>query len=471
MEQNCTMSADNITRIGIKQLLREYESRNLTVREVVELELGLIEAEDPLLNTFLCINELAIEESIETDNELGADTKLRPLNGIPVSVKDLLLTRNMPTTGGSRAPLPISDPPREARAVTLLRQAGAVLLGKNNLHEFAFGITNENEHFGACRNPWRIDRMTGGSSGGSAAAVAAGMCVGSLGTDTRGSIRIPAALCGVSGLKPTLGYVSTHGVIPLSSTLDHVGPIARTVGDLEAIMAAIAPSRRLKHSPQTGESLTKNLRIGVCDYYFENIQRDVEEAVSAAIRLFEEVVAEVVEVDLSILPEALHASDIISRAEAVTVHDIGLSNSPEAYGPLVRGRLATGYEVSGIELVKAYRTRDRVIEAFQRVFDRVDCLVAPVVPVTAPPLGTQEIIIGNHKETIVNSFVRLNAPQNVAGIPALVIPCGFDADGLPIGLQLIAWRNRDSLLIELGKQFQSWTTWHRSQPRSADAGS
>ncbi len=464
------MTSENITRMGIQQLLKEFESRRLTAREVAEAELELIDADDPLLNTFLCINELAIEESVQADNSLGAGTEPLALNGIPVSVKDLLLTRNMPTTGGSRAPLPLADPPREARAVTRLRQAGAVLLGKNNLHEFAFGITNENEHFGACRNPWRIDRMTGGSSGGSAAAVAAGMCAGSLGTDTRGSIRIPAALCGVSGLKPTLGIVPTDGVIPLSTTLDHVGPIARTVGDLEAIMLAISPSRRLNHSPQTGESLTKNLRIGICDYYFDNIHIDVEGAVRQAIRLFEEAGTEVIEVDLSLLPEALHASDIISRAEAVTIHDSGLSNSPEDYGPLVRGRLSTGYEVSGIELVKAYRTRDRVIEAFQRVFNKVDCLAAPAVPVTAPPLGTQEIRIGNHKETIVNSFVRLNAPQNVAGIPALVFPCGFDADGLPIGLQLIAWRNRDSLLIELGKQFQSWTSWHRDQPKSADAG-
>jgi len=464
------MSSDNITRMGIQQLLKEFESRRLTAREVAEAELELIDADDPLLNTFLCINELAIEESVQADNRLGAGTEPLALNGIPVSVKDLLLTRNMPTTGGSRAPLPLADPPREARAVTRLRQAGAVLLGKNNLHEFAFGITNENEHFGACRNPWRIDRMTGGSSGGSAAAVAAGMCAGSLGTDTRGSIRIPAALCGVSGLKPTLRVVPTNGVIPLSTTLDHVGPIARTVGNLEAIMLAISPSRLLNHSPQTGESLTKNLRIGVCDYYFDNIHSDVERAVRQAIRLFEEAGTEVIEVDLSLLPEALHASDIISRAEAVTIHDSGLSNSPEDYGPLVRGRLSTGYEVSGIELVKAYRTRDRVIEAFQRVFNKVDCLAAPAVPVTAPPLGTQEIRIGNHKETIVNSFVRLNAPQNVAGIPALVFPCGFDADGLPIGLQLIAWRNRDSLLIELGKQFQSWTTWHRCQPSSEHAG-
>lgn len=466
------MSSDNITRMGIKQLLRKFESRTLTAREVTELELQLIEADDPRLNTFLCLNKLAIEESMQADNKLGANTEPPALNGIPVSVKDLLLTRNMPTTGGSRAPLPIADPPKEAQAVTLLRQAGAVLLGKNNLHEFAFGITNENEHFGACRNPWRIDRMTGGSSGGSAAAVAAGMCFGSLGTDTRGSIRIPAALCGVSGLKPTLGIVPTHGVIPLSTTLDHVGPIARTVEDLEVLMAAITPSERSNQDrdPQTRDKLAKNLRIGVCNYYFENIHSDVEAAVRQAIRLFEEADTEVVEVDLSILPEALHASDIISRAEAVTIHDSGLSNSPEDYGPLVRGRLSTGYEVSGLELVKAYRTRDRVIEAFQRVFSTVDCLAAPAVPVTAPPLGTQEITIGNHKESIVNSFVRLNAPQNVAGIPALVVPCGFDPDGLPIGLQLIAWRNRDSLLIELGKRFQSWTSWHSSQPESAREG-
>lgn len=463
------MSTDDLAQIGIGQLLREFESRRLTAEEVVKVELELIQAADPTLNIFLCTNEFALEESVAADTNLSLNTESPLLNGIPVSVKDLLFTRNMPTTGGSRAPIPLPNPPREARAITRLREAGAILLGKTNLHEFAFGITNENEHFGACRNPWRVDRMTGGSSGGSAAAVAAGLGVASLGTDTRGSIRIPASLCGVSGLKPTLGKVPTHGVIPLSSTMDHVGPMARTVEDLEAIMAVIAPSRP-KRSPKVGESGTKRLTLGVCDYYFQNIQVPVEEAVRNAIRLFEEAAVEVVEVDLPILPEALHASDIISRAEAVSIHDNGLTNTPEDYGPLVRGRLATGYEVSGLELVRAYRTRERTIASFQRAFSSVDFLAAPAVPVTAPPLGTQEITIGGHTETIVNSFVRLNAPQNVAGIPAIVIPCGFDADGLPIGLQLMAWRNRDDLLIELGKRFQGWTTWHRAQPSNSRAG-
>jgi aspartyl-tRNA(Asn)/glutamyl-tRNA(Gln) amidotransferase subunit A len=326
--------------MSIDQLLKEFESRRLAAEELAKVQLELIQTTNPTLNVFLSTNDSALEESIAADTDLGLDTRPSLLRGIPLSVKDLFFTRNMPTTGGSRAPIPIPNPPGEARVITRLREAGAVLLGKTNLHEFAFGITNENEHYGACLNPWRVDRMTGGSSGGSAAAVAAGLGVASLGTDTRGSIRIPAALCGVSGLKPTLGNVPTHGVIPLSSTMDHVGPMARTVEDLVAIMAVIAPSRP-NRDLKAAERRTKRLTLGVCDYYFENIQAPVEEAVRKAIRLFEEAAIEVVEVDLPILPEALHASDIISRAEAVSIHDGGLTNTPEAYGPLVRGRLAT----------------------------------------------------------------------------------------------------------------------------------
>jgi aspartyl-tRNA(Asn)/glutamyl-tRNA(Gln) amidotransferase subunit A len=457
------MSFENITRLEIREVLKGYRERALTPCEVVEAEVSLIEADKDRINSFLCVNENAVDETDRVCSDFRKADPL-PLAGIPLAVKDLLLTRGMPTTGGSRAPLPITQPSREAWAVTRLKQAGAILVGKNNLHEFAFGITNENEHFGACLNPWQTDRMTGGSSGGSAAAVAAGMCLGALGTDTRGSIRIPASLCGVSGLKPTLGRVSTRGVLPLSGTLDHVGPIARTVRDLETIQLAISRSFRSVPEESFFENSAERLRIGVCDYYFRNIHEDVEQAVKKAIGLFEEGGARVEAMTLPILEEALHASDIISRAEAVAVHDYGLQTHPESYGPLVRGRLETGYEVSGIELVKAYRTRERVVDEFRQAFKNFDCLMAPAVPVTAPTLGTHSVKVGSAEESIVQCFVRLNAPQNVAGIPALVIPCGFDPQGLPIGLQLIGWRNRDAFLLELGKRFQDWTSWHLTEP-------
>jgi len=244
--------------------------------------------------------------------------------------------------------------------------------------------------------------------------------------------------------------------------MDHVGPIARTVEDIEMLLAALSP--RLAQQSRPGISSGRVIRLGICPYFFKDIRSNVETAVLKAISLFEEAGFEIIEQEMSILPEALHASDIISRAEAVTVHDRGLTHNPDAYGPLVRARLTTGYEVSGLDLVRAYRTRNQVTQAFRRIFNKVDFLAAPAVPVTAPPIGTDKIRIGSHEESIVTSFVRLNAPQNVAGIPALVVPCGFDPEGLPIGLQLVAWRNRDSLLLDLGKLFQQWTDWHRATP-------
>jgi aspartyl-tRNA(Asn)/glutamyl-tRNA(Gln) amidotransferase subunit A len=417
---------------------------------------------EPKLNSFITFDSRSeIEASSAERNLLNGEPGL--LLGIPISVKDLILTSGLGTTCGSRVENSFKKIDRDAPVIRKLRREGAIIIGKTNLHEFAFGITSENEHFGAVRNPWNLDHVAGGSSGGSAASLAVGLGFGSIGTDTRGSIRIPAACCGISGLKPTRGLVSTRGVFPLSHTLDHVGPMARYVSDLSIMMAVLTGNATDYLSEIPEESL--NFRVGLCPYYFENIHSEVIQALEPALEVIREKAYETVELNLDILPEALRASDVISLTEAVFHHDYDLQNQPQNYGPRVKERLEGGYSISGPEYLRALKIRAETIKAFQRAFRSVDCLVAPAIPIPAPKLNTPIIEWpGEQVESIVQCMVRLNAPQNVAGIPCLTVPCGFSSSGLPIGIQFIGWKNRESLLLAIGRSFQAKTDWHLKRP-------
>lgn len=448
----------NLSDFTVSSVRSDLSNGRYSAAELVEEIFRRIRTVEPALNCFVTLNERSLEEARQTERD-----DPRPLAGIPVTVKDLILTRDMPTTAGSHVPHPFRHVMRDARCIGRLRQAGALIIGKTSLHEFAFGITNENEHFGPVHNPWNLDRMSGGSSGGSAASVAARLCLSSIGTDTRGSIRIPASCCGISGLKPTRGRVPTEGVIPLSPTLDHVGPMANSVADLEIVLGVLAPGWLERPQHLRHESSRKPI-LGVPSYYFARIDIEVASAVNRALRLFEESGFTIVELEIPQLSEVLTASDIISRAEAVSFHDPLLREFPEDYGPRVRERLETGYELSAVDLVRAEQQRRRSIRAFRRAFRKVDCLVCPTLPVVAPPLGTRKIEIEGEAEPIVPCFVRLAAAQNMAGVPSLSIPCGFSASGLPIGLQLVAARRAESILFEVGKFYQERTDWHRRVP-------
>ena len=447
---------------GITEIAERVAEGQLAPLQVVEAVLKRIQQVDPLLNTYICVSSTARQEASEAQTVLAAGDRVGLLHGVPISVKDIILCKKMPTTAGSKV-LGEGLAGGDATVVKRLRKAGAILIGKNNLHEFAFGVTNENVHFGAARNPWNRDRIPGGSSGGSAAAVAAGLCCGSIGTDTRGSIRIPSACCGATGLKPTRGLVPTRGVIPLSWTLDHVGPITRSVRDTARLLQVLA-GRRNQYYLADLEKPIDSLRIGVCDYYIHNLDPEIEAVVECAIERFEEAGVCVQNIAVDYLEEALEASDIISRAEAVAYHDRCLREQPESYGSALRERLETGYSVTGVEYVKAQQLRRRMVREFKRVFGKVDCLVGAVLPALPPAVGQDFVEIRGQKEPIVPSFVRLNAPQNVGGVPALVLPAGFSQSGLPIGLQLIGGHHQESLLFQLGAHFQRVSEWHLRHP-------
>ena len=454
---------------AISDLVSATSKKEISPVELVDLLLSRIDRIDDKINSFVALNPEVRKDAESAEKQIVKGQPTGPLCGIPISIKDIILTESVPTTGGSKVFGAGLASTQDAEIVQLLRQAGGIVLGKTNLHEFAFGITSENEHFGSVKNPWDPSRVAGGSSGGSAAAVVAGLSIGSIGTDTRGSIRIPSSCCGATGLKPTYGLVSTEGVLPLSWTLDHVGPIGNCVGDIALLMGVVSCRRNgLENYLQALKREIGTLKIGVCPYYFNRLDPAVEDAITGAIEVYADAGAEIIETDMATLEQALEASDIITRAEAVTIHDPDLRAKSECYGKKVKERLSSGYQVSGMDLVKAERTLLKTVEEFRQVFNQVDCLIAPTLPVAPPHLGTETIPSEGQDRSLVVEFVRLNAPQNVAGLPALALPCGFTEDSLPIGMQLIAWRDQEELILSLGAHYQRVTDWHSRVPTLAN---
>ena len=366
-----------------------------------------------------------------------------------MAVKDLFFTKGVRTTAGSRI-LRSWIPDRDATAVARLRAAGAILLGKLNLHEFAYGITTSNPHWGVARNPWDLGHIPGGSSGGSAIAVVAGLCAGTLGSDTGGSIRIPAALCGCVGLKPTRGAVPLDGVVPLAWTLDHAGPITRTVGDAEVVFRVIAAqpaSRAVRLKGMTVAVLTGTI--------FERIDPGVQRSVREAVDAFAEHGLRVHRVVIPEMGLSVAAQLITLRAEAAAYHARWLRRHRRSYGPDVRVRLELGSLVSAGDYLLAQRARERLREALLRVFAQADLLATPTTPVTAPRIGERLIRWRTGDEPVDGALVRLTLPFNLTGAPALSVPCGFSR-GLPVGLQLIAPWGEERRLFAAGRLIEQW---------------
>jgi len=396
----------------------------------------------------------------------GAALDEQALAGIPVAVKDLIDVAGMPTTAGSRLHGAVAA--NDAFAVTRLVRAGAQIVGKTNLHELALGVTNNNPYFGTCRNPWARDRISGGSSGGSAVAVATGMSLAALGTDTGGSIRIPAALCGVVGLKPTYGRVSAGGVLPLSWNLDHVGPITRTVRDAALIFEVIAgydpldPASadvaRGDHASLLAASVRGWSVALASGSYIDASSAEVLAAVRAAAQLLSAQGAKIKEVELPYLREAAAANLVITQADAATVHGKVLREQPGLIGEDVRQRLEMGSACSAGEYARARRTQAEVRRSLELLLTEYHCLILPTTPVAAPPVEGQNAI------EQARLLTRFTAPFNAAGLPALSVPCGYTSDGLPVGLQIVAAPWREDRVIAAGVAYEESTQWTSRQP-------
>lgn len=449
----------------IEQVAPLVATRKVSPRELVDALLVRIQQDGGRLNAFITVDaERARSDAAHAETEILNGRYRGPLHGVPVALKDNIWTAGQRTTAGSKI-LAGFIPVEDATVVRRLRHAGAIVIGKANMSEFAYGATNNNPHYGATRNPWDLSRITGGSSGGSAAAVAAGCAYAALGTDTGGSVRIPAALCGVLALKATFGRVSCHGTMPLVPQYDHVGPIARSVGDLAIVLHAIAghdpgdPTTSAADVPDWPGQLRQgppSFLLGrPGDYFFDRLAPDVSAAMDRAVQTFERAGARVREVRLPGLHEAASRCTRYALAEATLVHRrMGFFPARALeYGDDVRGRLEQGDEVSGEEAAAAVESKRIIDAAFESALAGVDAILAPTTPVPATVRGQSRVTIDGEDETVRHALIRLNRPANIAGLPAITIPCGRTSGGLPIGLQIIAPPFSETTLLQIAQLY------------------
>ena len=421
-----------------------------------------IERLNPTLNAFITV--------IPPEKKLLPSSGSMPLYGIPVAVKDLYDTRGIRTTSGSKF-FADNIPQEDAFVVQKIKKAGVQIIGKTNTHEIALGVTNNNPHFGACRNPWDITRTPGGSSGGSAVAVSTGMALAALGTDTGGSIRIPASLCGVVGLKPTYGRVSLRGILPLSWNLDHAGPITRKVEDAALMLQVMSgydeldPSS-LKTLPGDYYSHIKDgmnerkiaLAVG---NFIDEADAEVLEAIRKAAKVLEAQGVIIVEVNVDFLKEAAVANAIMTQADGAAFHRERMKEHPDWFGADVRQRLETGAAFTSTEYSLARRTQTEVKRRCEILFDEYDALILPTTPISAP------ILEGENAVERARQLTRFTSPFNLTGLPALSVPCGFTTEGLPIGLQIVSRAWNEAGVLRAGYAFQEATEWHKAKPEIA----
>ena len=420
---------------------------------------------DPLLNAFITVTpEVALADARRADEARAAGGPL-PLDGMPIAVKDLVDLAGVRTTGASRLfENRVAD--ADAPAVARLREAGAVVLGKTNLHELAYGATTTNPPpFGSCRNPWDRERMAGGSSGGSAAALAADLCIGALGSDTGGSIRIPAALCGVSGLRPTYGTVSNRGALHVSPTLDTIGPMARSVEDVARLHACLAgfdpadPFAVSYPAPEPVDTDLARLRIGLPHgFFFDQIDPEIGSLVTAVAETLAGLGVHVEQIDLPADERLCQATGVIVRSEALAVYREHVDAHPELIGDQIRRRFGLGEELRGEEVAAAHLSMREWQRALRETFRSVDAILTPATNTAAPSLAEPNSIETTWKLTY------LTYPWSLSQMPTLTFPCGFTAAGLPVGVQLTAAPLREPVLLAIGSAYQRSTDWHRARP-------
>jgi aspartyl-tRNA(Asn)/glutamyl-tRNA(Gln) amidotransferase subunit A len=423
----------------------QLRSRSLSVSELVAACLEEIARKDGSLNAFITVFATeARAQAQQADEEIAAGRYRGPLHGMPISLKDLIDLRGIPTTAGSRVRAG-HRAAVDAPLAAALRRAGAIFIGKCNLHEFAFGTTSDESAFGPVRNPHDPARSPGGSSGGSAAGVVAGMSMASVGTDTGGSVRIPAAACGIVGFKPTFGEISCDGVVPLARSLDHVGPLTRSVADARLLYRTMQ-GQDFGETSWAGRS--RRLRLGLPRAYFlERLDPEVRLRFEEALRELDRCGAAIDEVAVpqaaSVAPVYLH----IVLAEASAYHAATLSSRPSDYQPGIRLRLEMGRVVLGEDYVRAARAREVLRAEVDAALDGRDALVLPTLAIPAPPIGASKLDAGHGPEPIRNLTLRLTQLFNLTGHPAISLPCGSTSTGLPCGLQLVAGRHRDEELL------------------------
>jgi aspartyl-tRNA(Asn)/glutamyl-tRNA(Gln) amidotransferase subunit A len=456
-----------LTSLTIHEAARLLKQKEISPIELTQAHLERIQLLDQRLNSYLTLTpELALQQARQAEMEIQHGNYKGALHGIPLALKDLYETKGIRTTAGSTF---FADyiPDADAAVVQRLKEAGAVILGKLNMHEIALGVTNENPHYGDCCNPWDLTRISGGSSGGNAAALAAGLCMGALGSDTGGSIRIPSALCGVVGLKPTYGRVSLRGVIPLSWNLDHAGPMGRCVRDVAILLQAIAgydPEDAWSVDMPVEEYLSDlksnlhhwHIALAVDDYYTdaEIVDGEVLQAVRKAAQDFEKLGVRVEQVPFPNARDAAMANGLMTPADAAAFHHQRLSENAQGFGQDVLKRLQSGAAYTSTEYSLARRMQTILRCKFNEFFNEYDLLLTPTTPITAPIRGSADAA------ERARLLTRFTAPFNLTGLPALSVPCGWSSEKLPIGLQIVGKPWAESKVLLAGELYE-----HRRGPR------
>ena len=471
------MSRDQheLVSLTLTEAARLVSTREVSPVELVEATLERIAAVNPRLAAYITVFEQeAMQVARAAELMVLAGHTLGPLHGVPIALKDNVATRGARTTAGSKI---LADwvPEHDATVTARLRAAGAILVGKLNLHEFAWGGTSANPHWGTVRNPWNIERFPAGSSGGSGAAVAARACFGAIGTDTGGSIRLPSAVNGIVGLRPTYGRVSNHGIVPLAWSMDTAGPMTRTVEDCALMFSAIAG-----HDPKDattarapvadymvglGDGLA-GLRIGVVPgYFFHHLQPPVHDAVRGALDRMVALGAQLVDVEIADIHGNISAQLTIESAEPSTYHQRWLRERPDDYGDDVRTLLEVGELLLATHYLQAQRYRALLRNQFMDAFRRVDVFVCPTLPFTATRVGEAKVVIEDGvEEDMLSAIMQFTGVPSLTGLPSLAVPCGFDPDGLPVGMQIIGRPFDEATLLRAGAAFQAATDFHRRAP-------
>jgi aspartyl-tRNA(Asn)/glutamyl-tRNA(Gln) amidotransferase subunit A len=469
------MSGTDLVFRSLSEVAALLASRRLSPVELLEAVLVQTRAFEPTVHAYITPTFERAEAAARVAEQEIIDGAYRgPLHGIPIAVKDNLWTRGLRTTAGSKL-LEDFVPQEDAATVARLLAAGAVLTGKCNMHELASGGTTTNAYFGATHNPWSLDRIPGGSSGGSAAAVAAGFCYAALGTDTAGSVRNPAAYCGLVGLKGTYGRVSNYGVVPLSYTADHVGPLARTVRDTALTMQAISgfdrrdPTSVKVPVPELlagfGGDL-KGLRVGLPRrYFFDQIAADVDSAVEAALGVLLDLGASIQDVDFPAAGMTPLLYRFITRPEAASFQEEFLQLRPQDYGDAaIRNMANLGEFVLAKDYLRAQRLRAAMRVELEQIMDDVDLLVTPTTPTVAHPIGRPFTQVDGAPIEPFDLTVGLTAPFDLTGSPAISLPCGFTEDDLPVGLQLVGRAWDEATVLRAADAFERATDWHERHP-------
>lgn len=470
------MAPADLLTLTIAQAAPKLERRELSPVELIEAMLARIATVNKQLNAYITVcDQQAREAAQAVERLIRAGYYLGPLHGIPIALKDNIYTRGIRTTAGAKI---LADfvPDEDATVTARLKRAGAIIVGKANMHEFAWGGTTDNPHYGTCRNPWNPERFPAGSSGGSGAAVAARTCLGALGTDTGGSIRLPSAVNGIVGIRPTIGRVSNYNVVPLAWTMDTVSPMTRTVEDCLTMFEVVAGHDPLDaHSAQVpvadyraelGRGM-RGLRIGLIrDYSLTHVQNAVGDAVRSALKAMERLGAEVEEIAMPSIHGNISAQLTIESCEPSTYHQEWLRARPQDYGEDVRTLLEMGEMYLATHYLQAQRYRSVLRKEFLAGFKQVDVFVTPTLPFTATPCGATEVVIENdRKEDMLSAIMQFTGVPSLAGLPALSLPVGFDPDGMPVGMQIIGRPFDEGTLFRIGHAYQGETDWHTRAPK------